>query len=54
MSKTVSIAALCAGVLCLGLCACAWYFSARPGEKPEIGFLEIVGLGVGLVGLGIF
>ena len=52
MSKVVSIAALCAGLLCIGLCGIA-YSQAKPGESVEPMFLKIVGLGVFLTGLGV-
>jgi|HubBroStandDraft_6_1064221.scaffolds.fasta_scaffold661417_2 uncharacterized membrane protein YfcA len=52
MSKVVSIAALCAGLLCVGLCGIA-YSQTKPGESVEPMFLTIVGLGVFFTGLGV-
>jgi hypothetical protein len=54
MSKTISIAALCVGLLCTGLCVCAYYSEHRPGEELDAQFWGIVKVGVKRVGLGIW
>jgi hypothetical protein len=37
MSKRVSIAAVCTGLLCMGLCACDYVLEQRPklGAEPD-------------------
>jgi glucan phosphoethanolaminetransferase (alkaline phosphatase superfamily) len=52
MSRRVSIAALCTGLLCVGLCALVW-LGARHGKSPEPAFFGIAGAGLLLVVLGV-
>jgi hypothetical protein len=55
MSKKVSIAALCTGLLCTGLCACAYYSErqARPGAEPDAEFWELAWCGVLVLTIGV-
>lgn len=53
MSKRVGIAALCVGLLCTVLCACAYYSQGRPGKGPDHEFWELAGAGVVLMGIGV-
>jgi hypothetical protein len=52
MSRMVSIAALCTGLLCVGLCALAW-LGGRHGKSPERVFFGIAGVGLLLVVVGV-
>jgi hypothetical protein len=53
MSKTVSIAAVCVGLLCTALCAYA-YASGHPMVKdPDLMFWELAGTGVALLAIGV-
>jgi hypothetical protein len=53
MSKKVSIAAFCVGLLCTVLCACAYDSQGPPAKAPDSGFWEMAGCGVMLMGLGV-
>jgi hypothetical protein len=53
MSKTVSLAAICVGLLCSALCAGAYLSQHRPGENGDPTFWELAALGVMLIGLGV-
>lgn len=50
--ETISIAALCTGLLCLGLCAGAYLSEHRPGNEPEPAFWDLAGCGVTALILG--
>jgi hypothetical protein len=55
MSKKLSIAAICVGLLCTGLCGGAYYSQQqdRPGAEPEPIFWELMGCGLTLLALGV-
>jgi hypothetical protein len=54
MSRKVSIAAICVGVLCTALCASAYVSEKRPGnDPPDQMFWELAAAGVTLLGLGV-
>ncbi len=52
MSKKISIAALCTGLLCLGLCAGACFAEDRPGNEPEPAFWDLAWCGATVLTLG--
>jgi hypothetical protein len=53
MSRKVSIAAVCAGLLCTGLCICAYISENRPGNPPDPMFWRLAIAGVGLLAIGL-
>jgi hypothetical protein len=52
MKKKLSIAALCTGLLCLGLCAAAYLSESRPGNGPEPAFWDLAWVGATVLVLG--
>ncbi len=52
MSKKISIAALCTGLLCLGLCVAACIAEDRPGNEPEEAFWSLAWCGATVLILG--
>jgi hypothetical protein len=52
MSKKISIAALCTGLLCVGRCASACLSESRPGNEPEPAFWDLAWCGATVLVFG--